>query len=95
VTEVMIAVFGAGGRVGGQVLESLRPRAAVRAITRRPVPVADGVDVAVADMTDLPAVERAVDGAAVAVLITADVPDRVVHQANVPQACARRGSVTS
>jgi uncharacterized protein YbjT (DUF2867 family) len=83
---VMLVVFGANGRAGGETARALIERGeAVRVVLRRPEQgekwVALGADVAVADLVDVDAVAAALKGASGAFLInpTAVRGDPYIH----------------
>jgi uncharacterized protein YbjT (DUF2867 family) len=58
----MILVTGATGRVGGQVVAQLAGTERVRALVRRPVPLPDGVESVLGDLSDPSTVDAAAKG---------------------------------
>ena len=92
-----IAVTGASGRIGGEVVRLLAAQQhQVVALTRRPpgaAPGPAGVQVRQAGYSDEPALAAALDGVATLVLVSSDGPvaDVIVHHRNVIRAAARRG----
>ena len=97
-----IAVTGASGQIGGEVVRLLAAgqQHKVVALIRRP-PAAgqfpDGVQARQADYADEQALADALDGVATLVLVSSDGPvaDVIVHHRNVIRAAARRGWPTS
>lgn len=90
-----IAVTGAAGRLGGQVVRLLAPTAdEVVALTRRTVPVPSGAAVRVADYDDRDALRRGLAGVDVLVLVSSDGEGTRVlaHHLNLV-AAARNGGV--
>jgi NAD(P)H dehydrogenase (quinone) len=95
---VRIAVTGASGQIGGEVVRLLAAgqQHKVVALIRRP-PAAgqfpDGVQARQADYADEQALAAALDGADTLVLVSSDGPvaDVIVHHRNVIRAAARRG----
>jgi len=93
-----IAVTGASGQIGGEVVRLLAAgqQHKVVALIRRP-PAAgqfpDGVQARQADYADEQALAAALDGVATLVLVSSDGPvaDVIVHHRNVIRAAARRG----
>src|SRR5690242_14639673 len=93
-----IAVTGASGQIGGEVVRLLAAgqQHKVVALIRRP-PAAgqfpDGVQARQADYADEQALADALDGVATLVLVSSDGPvaDVIVHHRNVIRAAARRG----
>lgn len=92
-----IAVTGASGRIGGEVVRLLaaqqRP---VVALTRRPPAAGQwpaGVAARCADYGDEQALAAALDGVGTLVLVSSDGPvaDVIVHHRNVIRAAGRRG----
>ncbi len=95
-----VLVTGASGGLGGEVLRRLASGRRVRAFVRRPTgEVPPGVDVALGDLGDPEAVERAVRGVRMVVHVGAamkggwDEHERatVVGTRNVVEACRRHG----
>jgi NAD(P)H dehydrogenase (quinone) len=92
-----IAVTGATGRIGGEVVRLLAAQQhQVVALTRRPpgtAPGPAGAEVRQADYADEQALAAALDGVATLVLVSSDGPvaDVIVHHRNVIRAAARRG----
>jgi NAD(P)H dehydrogenase (quinone) len=94
-----IAVTGASGRIGGDVVRLLAADQAhqVVALTRRP-PAAgswpDSVENRRADYADEEALAAALDGVGTLVLVSSDGPvaDVIVHHRNVIRAAARAGA---
>jgi NAD(P)H dehydrogenase (quinone) len=92
-----IAVTGATGRIGGQVVRLLAGQQhRVVALTRRPpaaVPWPAGVEARQAGYADEQALSAALDGVGTLVLVSSDGPvaDVIVHHRNVIRAAARRG----
>jgi NAD(P)H dehydrogenase (quinone) len=91
-----IAVTGASGRIGGQVVRLLAAQAEheVVALTRRPAQWPNNqVSTAIADYEDRPALRAALSGAGTLVLISSDGPAvRVLmHHQNVIEAAAAAG----
>jgi len=92
-----IAVTGASGRIGGEVVRLLAAQQhQVVALTRRPpgaAPGPAGVQVRQAGYSDEPALAAAMDGVATLVLVSSDGPvaDVIVHHRNLIRAAARRG----
>jgi NAD(P)H dehydrogenase (quinone) len=92
-----IAVTGASGRIGGEVVRLLAAQQhQVVALTRRPpgaAPGPAGVQVRQAGYSDEPALAAALDGVATLVLVSSDGPvaDVIVHHRNLIRAAARRG----
>jgi NAD(P)H dehydrogenase (quinone) len=91
-----IAVTGASGRIGGQVVRLLAAPAEheVVALARRPVQWRDqAVSAAIADYEDRPALRAALSGADTLVLVSSDGPAvRVLrHHQNVIEAAAAGG----
>ena len=91
-----IAVTGASGRIGGEVVRLLAAQQhQVVALTRRPPGAAPGPAGAArqADYADEQALAAALDGVATLVLVSSDGPvaDVIVHHRNVIRAAARRG----
>ena len=76
-----IAVTGAAGRLGGQVVESLAAsRRDVVALTRRPVAMATGISVRVSPYEDPSSLRRALSDVDTLVLVSSDGPsEQVVH----------------
>jgi NAD(P)H dehydrogenase (quinone) len=94
-----IAVTGASGRIGGDVVRLLAadPAHQAVALTRRPAAAGqwpDCVENRQADYADERALAAALDGVATLVLVSSDGPvaDVIVHHRNVIRAAARRGA---
>jgi len=92
-----IAVTGASGRIGGEVVRLLAAQQhQVVALTRRPpgaLPGLAGAEARQADYADERALAAALDGVATLVLVSSDGPvaDVIVHHRNLIRAAARRG----
>jgi hypothetical protein len=92
-----IAVTGASGRIGGEVVRLLvAQKHQVVALTRRPpgtAPGPAGAEVRQAGYADEPTLAAALDGMATLVLVSSDGPvaDVIVHHRNLIRAAARRG----
>jgi len=92
-----IAVTGASGRIGGEVVRLLAAQQhPVVALTRRPpgaAPGPAGAEARQADYADERALAAALDGVATLVLVSSDGPvaDVIVHHRNLVRAAARRG----
>jgi len=92
-----IAVTGAGGRIGGEVVRLLAAQQhQVVALTRRPpgaAPGPSGAQVRQADYADERALAAALSEIGTLVLVSSDGPvaDVIVHHRNLIRAAARRG----
>ncbi|BDH47423.1 NAD(P)-dependent oxidoreductase [Salmonella enterica subsp. enterica serovar Choleraesuis] len=95
----MIAITGASGQLGRQVIQKLlttHPAHEIVAIVRRPDSVADlaaaGVQVRVADYNDQPALSRALAGVKKVLLISSsEIGQRVAQHQNVIEAARSSG----